>query len=151
MEISLKQQATDIGVLVVTHGRLADELVAAAGVIVGATEHIRALSIGWNDDVDEARETVKKAIESADRGRGVLVLTDMFGGTPTNLSLSFLAPGSVEIITGVNLPMVVKTSNLAKEIAGGLTLRQVAEKVATKGRESVIVAGDMLEPEGGKA
>lgn len=151
MENVLKQQATDIGVLVVTHGRLAEELVAAAGVIVGATEHVSALSIGWNDDVDEARETVRRAIERADRGRGVLVLTDMFGGTPTNLSLSFLAPGSVEIITGVNLPMVVKTSNLAKEIGGGLTLRQMADRVAAKGRECVIVAGDMLEPEGGKA
>ena len=145
----MKQQST-IGVLVVTHGRLAEELVAAAHVIVGATDHIRALSIGWNDDVDKAREIVRRAIEQADRGRGVLVLTDMFGGTPTNLSLSFLLADKVEIITGVNLPMVVKTTNLAKEIASGATLRQIAERVAGKGRESVIVAGDMLEPEGGR-
>ena len=140
--------STSIGVLVVTHGRLAEELVAAAGVIVGRTEHLSALSIGWNDDVDKAREIVKEAIGRIDQGRGVLVLTDMFGGTPTNLSLSFLAPAAVEIITGVNLPMVVKTANLSRELTSGLTLRQIADKVAAKGRESVIVAGDMLEPEG---
>ena len=138
------------GILVVTHGRLAEELVAAACVIVGKVDHIHALSIGWNDDVDVAREVVRKEIAAIDRGRGVLVLTDMFGGTPTNLSLSFLAEGSVEIITGVNLPMVVKTANLAREMSTGLTLRQVAERVACKGREAVVVPGDMLEPEGGK-
>lgn len=145
----MNPQPVNIGVLVVTHGRLAEELVAAAGVIIGQLDHIHALSIGWNDDVDTAREVVRKAIAEMDRGRGVLVLTDMFGGTPTNLSLSFLAEGSVEIITGVNLPMVVKTANLGKETSCGLTLRQVAEKVADKGREAVVVAGDMLEPEGG--
>jgi PTS system mannose-specific IIA component len=137
-----------IGVLVVTHGKLAEELVAAAGVIVGRSENLRALSIGWNDDVDKARETVRQAIEHENRGRGVLVLTDMFGGTPTNLSLSFLAADSVEIVTGVNLPMVVKTASLSREIQA-LPLRQVAERIAAKGRESVIVAGDMLEPEEG--
>ena len=139
-----------IGVLVVTHGRLADELVAAAGIIVGKVPHIHALSIGWNDDVDIAREVVRKTLAAIDQGRGVLVLTDMFGGTPTNLSLSFLAEGAVEIVTGVNLPMVVKTANLAKEMSSGLSLRQLAERVAAKGREAVVVAGDMLEPEGGK-
>lgn len=143
-------EPASIGVLVVTHGRLADELVAAAGVIVGKVRHIHALSIGWNDDVDLAREVVRKEIAAIDEGRGVLVLTDMFGGTPTNLSLSFLAEGAVEIVTGVNLPMVVKTANLAREMSTGLTLRQLAERVATKGREAVVVAGDMLEPEEGK-
>ena len=134
-----------IGVLVVTHGKLAEELVTAARVIVGGADHLTALSIGWNDDMDAARETVKHAIARENRGRGVLVLTDMFGGTPTNLCLSFLAPDAVEIVTGVNLPMVVKTASLGRELAS-MPLRKVAERVAGKGRESVIVAGDMLEP-----
>lgn len=136
-----------IGVVVVTHGRLAEELVAAARIIVGQAEHLRALSIGWQEDVDLARETVRKAIAEEDRGRGVLVLTDMFGGTPTNISLSFLAPGKVEIITGVNLPMLVKCASLGLNLPADLTLRQVAERVASKGRDSVKVAGDVLEPE----
>lgn len=140
------EEQSAIGVLVVTHGKLAEELVTAARVIVGQADHLHALSIGWNDDVDAARETVRQAIAREDKGRGVLVLTDMFGGTPTNLSLSFLRADSVEIITGVNLPMVVKTACLGRELLT-LPLRQVAERVAAKGRESVIVAGDMLEPE----
>jgi PTS system mannose-specific IIA component len=122
--------------------------VAAARVIVGKADNLRALSIGWNDDVDAARELVRKAIEQEDKGRGVLVLTDMFGGTPTNISLSFLAPGKAEIVTGVNLPMLVKCANLGQEISKDLDLRAIAERVAEKGRGSVIVAGDMLEPQG---
>jgi mannose PTS system EIIA component len=136
-----------VGVIVVTHGRLAEELVAAARVIVGQAEHLRALSIGWNDDVDLAREAVRKAIAEEDKGRGVLVLTDMFGGTPTNISLSFLAEGKVEIVTGVNLPMLVKCASLGRTLPADLSLRQIADRVAGKGRDSVIVAGDMLEPE----
>ena len=136
-----------VGVIVVTHGRLAEELVAAARVIVGRADHLRALSIGWNDDVDAARELVRQTLAGCDEGGGVLLLTDMFGGTPTNLSLSFLSPETAEIVTGVNLPMVVKCANLERELAAGLSLRQIAEKVAEKGRGSVIVAGDVLEPE----
>jgi len=138
---------TSVGVVVVTHGRLAEELVEAARIIVGDASHLRALSIGWNDDVDLARETVRRAIAEEDKGRGVVVLTDMFGGTPTNLSLSFLVAEKVEIVTGVNLPMVVKTANLARELATEMSLRAIAERIAAKGRDSVIVAGDMLEPE----
>lgn len=139
---------TTVGVVVVTHGRLAEELVTAAQIIVGEGDHLRALSIGWQEDVDVARETVRKAIADADRGCGVLVLTDMFGGTPTNISLSFLAEGKVEIVTGVNLPMLVKCASLGRNLPSGLTLRQIAERVADKGRDSVKVAGDMLEPDG---
>ena len=139
-------ESPGIGVLVVTHGRLAAELVEAAKVIVGGAGHLQALSIGWNDDVDAARDHVRQAIAAADGGKGVLVLTDMFGGTPTNLALSFLT-GNVEIVTGVNLPMVVKTANLDGEIKEGMSLRQLADRVAQKGRESVIVASSMLEPE----
>jgi PTS system mannose-specific IIA component len=140
--------STPVGVLVVTHGQLAAELVQAARTIVAAPlPHFRALSVGWNDEMDRARELVRRAISECDLGRGVLVLTDMFGGTPTNLCLACLAPGRVEIVTGVNLPMVVKTANLQRDIAAGRTLRQLADRIANKGRDSVKVAGAMLEPD----
>ena len=97
-----------IGILVVTHGKLATELVNAAKMIVGELENVQAISIGWNDDVNEARERIRSAIKKIDFGHGVLILTDMFGGTPTNISLTFLEKGRTEIITGVNLPMIIK-------------------------------------------
>lgn len=141
-------ESTPVGVLVVTHGQLAAELVEAARTIVATPlPHFRALSVGWNDEMDQARELVRRAIAECDRGRGVLVLTDMFGGTPTNLCLSCLAPDRVEIVTGVNLPMVVKTANLQRDLAAGRTLRQLADRIAAKGRDSVKVAGAMLEPD----
>lgn len=141
-----------IGVLVVTHGELAAELVDAARTIVGPAPHLAPLSIGWDDDVDEARELVRSAIVEHDSGRGVLLLTDMFGGTPTNLCLSFLARKGVEIITGVNLPMVVKTANLTPEQLREMDLRAIAETVASRGRESIRVPGAVLDPEpGGEA
>ena len=137
------------GVVVVTHGRLGQELVDAARIILGAEKgggSLRALSVGWNDPVEEAREQVRNAVEEADQGAGVLVLTDMFGGTPTNLSLSFLEEGRVEIVTGVNLPMVVKCLNLDTERLRGLSLRELAGRVAEKGAGSVVLASAMLEP-----
>lgn len=144
----MSQSRKQVGVVVVTHGRLAEELVAAARVIVGApAEHLRHISLGWNDPLESAREQVRACIAAAELGGGVLVLTDMFGGTPTNICLSFLAQGRVEILTGVNLPMVVKSANLASELDQGLSLREIAERVAARGRESVIVPSSMLEPE----
>lgn len=140
--------SVSIGVLVVTHGELASELVAAARTIAqGSADHLRAISVGWNDDMAQARERVRQQIESCDQGRGVIVLSDMFGGTPTNLCLSCLASERVEIVTGVNLPMVVKTANLGSEVAGQMSLRALAERIASKGRDSIIVAGSMLEPD----
>ena len=136
-----------IGVIVVTHGQLGHELVEAARVILSAEGELplRALSIGWNDPMDEARAQVSEALDEAQLGSGVLILTDMFGGTPTNLCLSFLAEDEVEIITGVNLPMVVKCMNLAGCQAEGLSLRQVAERVAAKGGSAVVLASEMLD------
>src|ERR671919_1379648 len=98
-----------LGVVVVTHGQLATELVNSAEMIVGDVPQFAAVSIGWHDDVDHAREEIGRAIErvmDADAG-GVLVLTDMFGGTPANLAVTFVSP-RVEVITGVNLPMLIK-------------------------------------------
>src|SRR5688572_8431208 len=97
-----------IGVVVVTHGQLATELLNAAEMIVGDLPGFAAVSIGWHDDVTVARETIAATLERV-RGRlGTLILTDMFGGTPTNLALSFLETGRVEVVTGVNLAMLIK-------------------------------------------
>ena len=132
------------GLLVVTHGGLAFELVRALEKIVGATRNLRALSIGLDDDLHEARRSVERAIVEVDAGGGVLILTDMFGGTATNLTLSFLRPG-VEIVTGVNLPMVVKFANLSADI----TLKEAAAAVKEQGQRAIALATHYLDPSPG--
>jgi len=129
-----------IGLLVLSHGRLAEELVASARTIVGEDAALEAVSIDWNDDVDEASGRIKEALERVDTGSGVLVMTDMFGGTPTNLALAMLEPGRVEIVTGVNLPMLIKFANLGQDVE----LAEAATSVARQGRESVQVASELL-------
>src|SRR2546423_14425206 len=101
--------------VIVTHGMLATELLAAAEMIVGQVAHIAAVSIGWHDDVDAAREEIERAIERVSSGRGVLIMTDMFGGTPTNIAAMFLKESEIEVVTGVNLPMIVKLASEAGE------------------------------------
>jgi len=129
-----------LGMLVVTHGNLARELVASARTIVAEDVALEALSIDWNDDPAGAAEAIREGIDRVDRGGGVLVLTDMFGGTPTNLSLALLEPGKVEIVTGANLPMVIKFANLGPKV----DLAEAAAAVARQGRESVHVASELL-------
>jgi PTS system mannose-specific IIA component len=137
-----------IGLLVLTHGRMAEDLVESVRRIVGEVAGLDAVSIDWNDDVDEATEQIRQAVNRLDRGDGVLVLTDMFGGTPTNLALSLLDPGKLEIVTGVNLPMLIKFANLREE----LSLNDAAAGIADQGRESIQVASRLLDPvEGGDA
>ena len=130
--------------VIVTHGHLASELLAAAEMIVGPVSHIKSVSIGWHDDVDAARDEIERAVRQVSQGQGVLILTDMFGGTPTNIAAMFLSEGDVEIVTGVNLPMVVK---LASQGEGG-TLAEVARRVRDLGREGIYLAGDLLAPPG---
>src|SRR5215475_6037369 len=101
-----------IGVVVITHGQLATELVNAAEMIVGDLPQFTAVSIGWHDDVNDAREDIAQAIERVRGEGGVLVLTDMFGGTPSNLGMTFLEKDRLEVITGVNLPMLIKLAGL---------------------------------------
>ena len=101
-----------IGVVVVTHGQLATELVNAAEMIVGDLPQFTAVSIGWHEDVNDAREDIVHAIERVQADAGVLILTDMFGGTPSNLGITFLQADKVEVITGVNLPMLIKLASL---------------------------------------
>jgi mannose PTS system EIIA component len=131
-----------IGALVVTHGHLGRELVAAAEMIVGEISHIRAVSIGWHDDVNDARKEIEKHIVEVESGTGVLILTDMFGGTPSNIALSFHDPGKMDVVTGVNLPMIIKIAS-QKE---GDTLDSLARTVRDQGRSSISMASDFLAP-----
>jgi mannose PTS system EIIA component len=133
-----------IGVVVVTHGQLATELVNAAETIVGDQPRFAAVSIGWHDAVELAREEIAQAVARVDSGSGVIVLTDMFGGTPSNLAITFLAEGRVEVITGVNLPMLLKLAG-TREIAG---LRELARRIREDGRTGIWVASDLLRGEG---
>jgi PTS system mannose-specific IIA component len=129
-----------IGALVVTHGHLGQELMAAAEMIVGDISHIRAVSIGWHDDVNDAHNDIERRIAEVDSGKGVLILTDMFGGTPSNIALAFHEPGKVDVVTGVNLPMIIKIAG-QKE---GDTLDSLARIVKDKGRSSIAMASDFL-------
>jgi PTS system mannose-specific IIA component len=132
-----------IGVVVVTHGQLATELVNAAEMIVGDLPKFAAVSIGWHDDVNEAREEIARAIDRVGGESGVLVLTDMFGGTPSNLGMTFLARNQVEVITGVNLPMLIKLAS----VRASSDLLAVAREMREHGRNAIWVASDLLRSE----
>jgi PTS system mannose-specific IIA component len=132
-----------IGGVVISHGQVANELVAAAEAVVGELSHITAVSIGWHDDVEIAKSEIERAIAKVSDGNGVLLLTDMFGGTPTNIAAMFLKDDEVEIVTGVNLPMVIKLASTNRE----MTLRELAQEVEEQGKESICQAGILLEPQ----
>ena len=134
-----------VGVVVVTHGQLATELVNSAEMIVGDLPHFIAVSLGWHDDVDHQREEIGRAIErvraSAGDDAGVLVLSDMFGGTPANLAVTFVSP-KVEVITGVNLPMLIKLARPGRE---EMDLETVAREMRETGRNAIWVASELLK------
>jgi len=132
-----------IGVVVVTHGQLATELANAAEMIVGDLPQFAAVSIGWHDEVNDAREDIAQAIERVRADGGVLLLTDMFGGTPSNLGLTFLETDRIEVITGVNLPMLIKLASLPPS----LDLLAVAREMRDHGRNAIWVASDLLRGE----
>jgi mannose PTS system EIIA component len=140
-----------LGVVVVTHGQLAAELLNSAEMIVGDLPQFTAVSIGWHEDVDQAREAIARAIERVRRVAaggteepvGVLVLTDMFGGTPANLAVTFLETGKVEVITGVNLAMLMKLARPPKEP----DLLAVARDMREQGRHAIWVASDLIRGE----
>jgi PTS system mannose-specific IIA component len=127
-----------IGIVVVTHGRVAEELVNAARTIVGDIPAIAAVSIDWEDDSAAADAAIEKGLEDVGRGEA-LILTDMFGGTPTNLSLPYLS-SEVEIITGVNLPMIIKATALREGV-----LPHVAREIRDQGKDAIYVASEVLE------
>jgi PTS system mannose-specific IIA component len=133
-------QAARVAGVIVSHGQVANELLAAAETIIGAVRHITAVSIGWHDDVEAAKYEIGRAVERVSEGAGVLMLTDMFGGTPTNIASMFFEAGRVEVVTGVNLPMVIKLAGQQ----GGEPLAEVARQVRDQGRQGIYLAGELL-------
>jgi PTS system mannose-specific IIA component len=129
-----------VGVVIATHGRLAEELLRTAEGIVGPLEKCEAVSVGADTSMDDARARLGEAVRRVDGGEGVLVLTDMFGGTPANLALTFL-DSNVEVVTGVNLPMILK---LATSRGEKLTVQVVAELAAGYGQKNITLASELL-------
>jgi PTS system mannose-specific IIA component len=130
------------GLLIITHCQLAKELLEAAEFIVGPVEAVECIAIDTSKDSKILRDMIEKKIESLDQGEGVLVLTDMFGGTPSNLALSFLQKDTVEVVTGVNLPMVIAVAHNRQ----GHSLAEIAETAKTAGRRSISLASELLTP-----
>ncbi len=131
-----------IGVVVAAHGNLAQELVQTTNFIVGRQENIVALSIDPSRSVDEMQNEIKRAIRQVDQGDGVLLLADMFGGTPANMSLSFLEEGRVEVITGTNLPMLIRLSQCRD---GSMDLYETAASIVEYARKSINQAAQILK------
>lgn len=131
-----------IGGVIVSHGQVATELLTAAETVVGDLSHITAVSIGWHDDVEVAKNEIERAIKSVSKGAGVLVMTDMFGGTPTNIAAMFIKQDEVEIVTGVNLPMVIKLASHNEPSS----LAELAKEVEDQGKQSIYRTGALLEP-----
>ena len=130
-----------IGVVLVTHSRLAIELIAALEHIVGPQENIAGVCIKPKDNVDERRKEILKCTSDVDQGKGVIILTDMFGGTPSNLAISILSKWRIEVVAGVNLPMLVRLSS----VRGHLTLSEAVESIQDAGRKYINIASQILD------
>lgn len=130
-----------IGGLIVSHGKLAEELLNALTIIIGEAVNIEAISIGWYDDVEESKKRISQSLKKIDQKNGVVIFTDMFGGTASNLSFSFLKDNRVDIITGVNLPMLIKFVSLQRSS----NLKEVAKKVYEQGRKNIHLASALLK------
>ena len=137
-----------IGLLLVTHGRLAEELRSAALTIQPGLDRIVAVALEWSETGEDAREKIRRGLELADEGEGAVILTDMFGGTPTNLTLPFLRKDRIEIVTGVNLPMVLKCAALQRS---GRPVTEIAHVAKDRGQRSIYVASDLLAEEAAPA
>ena len=133
-----------IGGIIVSHGKLGEELLNALNIILGEAVNIEAISIGWYDDVEESKVKINESLKRVDQKNGVLIFTDMFGGTPSNLSFTFLKDGQVEIITGVNLPMLIKFVSLQRSY----NLKEVARKVVEQGQKNIHLASALLKTRG---
>lgn len=130
-----------IGGIIVSHGKLAEELLNALSIILGEVVNMEAVSIGWYDDVEESRKKINQCLKMVNQKSGVLIFTDMFGGTPSNLSFSFLKNNRIEIITGVNLPMLIKFVSLQRSN----NLKEVAKKVVEQGKRNIHLASALLD------
>lgn len=130
-----------IGGIIVSHGKLGEELLNALTIILGEAPNIEAISIGWYDDVDESKKRINQSLKRVNQKSGAVIFTDMFGGTPSNLSYSFLQGNQVEIITGVNLPMLIKFVSLQRSN----NLKEVARKVVEQGKKNIHLASALLD------
>ena len=129
-----------IGIVLVTHGRLADELVAAMEHVVGPQDAVATICIGPDDDMEERRSQILDSIAKVDDDDGVILLTDMFGGTPSNLAISVIEKANVEVIAGVNLPMLIKLAS----VRGQSTLKNAASQAQDAGRKYINIASELL-------
>lgn len=129
-----------IGMVLVTHGRLAEEFRSALEHVVGPQEHCETVSIGPDDDMEERRNDIINAVETVDKDKGVVILTDMFGGTPSNLAISVMQNRDVEVVAGVNLPMLVKLARIRDD----MDLRDAVREAQDAGRKYINVANDVL-------
>jgi len=129
-----------IGVVIVTHRNLGEELLHTAEEIVGELPGVEVVSIQASEKIDRARGKIEAAIRAVNKGSGVLIFTDMFGGTPSNLGLSFLEKDSLEVITGINLPMLIKLPSLRQEGS----LKEVAQRLCRYGQKNILAASEFL-------
>ena len=129
-----------IGMILVTHGRLAEEFIAAAEHVVGAQANVKAICIGPDDDMEVRRTNIKDAINEVNSGDGVIILTDMFGGTPSNLAISLMEKGKVEVLAGTNLPMLIKLASIRET----LSLEEAVAQAEESGRKYINIASNVL-------
>ena len=129
-----------IGVLITTHGNLGNELIKAAELIKGKLEGVSSVSVDQKKAMEEIKKEISSSIKKLDRGQGVLILTDLFGGTPSNISLSFLKEGKLEVVTGVNLPMMLKLYDKRQE----MNLKEFAFYIKDYGRKNIYLASEVL-------
>ncbi len=130
-----------VGVVLVTHPHLGEEFIRSAEMICGKIPRVLTVSIDTHKEVEELRRGIAEAIKKVDEGEGVLILTDMFGGTPSNMSLAFLQEGRVEVLTGLNLPMLIKLSNCRE----GRSLKELAKTVKEAGQKNINLASEILQ------
>lgn len=133
-----------IGIVIVTHGELGTELLRTAQEIVGKFPSVEAVSVQASEQIDKARKKIEASLQRVSDGSGVLILTDLFGGTPSNLVLSYLEAGRLEVVTGVNLPMLMKLPSLREE----QDLRTLADSLAKYGQRNILVASEFLAKQG---
>jgi mannose PTS system EIIA component len=129
-----------IGLVIVTHGRLAEEFIHALEHVVGKQSYIEAICIGPEDRMDQRRNDIAAAVTKVDTGEGVMILTDMFGGTPSNLAISLLQEGKIEVVAGLNLPMLVKLARIRSDC----NLHKAAAAAQDAGRKYINIASQIL-------
>jgi len=132
-----------IGMVLVTHGRLADEFIAATEHVVGPQQAVKGICIGPDDDMEQRRQDILDAVNAVNDGSGVIILTDMFGGTPSNLAISVMGSGNVEVIAGINLPMLIKLASVRSQA----TLENAVAAAQEAGRKYINIASRVLAGE----